>query len=84
MEKRLREKQSSNQPNLGSISVVSCQQITGLGSSLERHFGNLEEKRLCEIRTEPRQGSAQVSILMSANMLYKEKGRPVPGQAKFL
>jgi hypothetical protein len=24
---------------------VSGQQITGLGSSLERHFGNLEEKR---------------------------------------
>jgi hypothetical protein len=23
---------------------VSGQQITGLGSSLERHFGNLEEK----------------------------------------
>jgi hypothetical protein len=27
------------------VSVVSSQQITGLGSSLERHFGNLEEKR---------------------------------------
>jgi hypothetical protein len=25
--------------------VVSSQQITGLGSSLERHFGNLEEKK---------------------------------------
>ena len=25
--------------------VVSGQQITGLGFSLERHFGNLEEKR---------------------------------------
>ena len=25
--------------------VVSGQQITGLGLSLERHFGNLEEKR---------------------------------------
>jgi hypothetical protein len=24
---------------------VSSQQITGLGSSLERHFGNLEEKK---------------------------------------
>jgi hypothetical protein len=27
------------------ISVVSGQQITDLGSSLERHFGNLEEKK---------------------------------------
>jgi hypothetical protein len=39
--------------------VVSGQQITDLGSSLERHFGNLEEKKgwagLCEIRKEPRQ-----------------------------
>jgi hypothetical protein len=40
--------------------------------------------RLREIRKEPRQGSAQGSILMSANTLYKEKGRPIPGQAKFL
>ena len=28
-----------------TIHVVSGQQIIGLGSSLERHFGNLEEKR---------------------------------------
>jgi hypothetical protein len=27
------------------LSVVSGQQLTCLGSSLERHFGNLEKKR---------------------------------------
>jgi hypothetical protein len=54
-----------------------------LGSSLERHFGNLEEKKGWGARD--KEGtktklSAQGSILMSANMLYKEKGKPVPGQ----
>ena len=37
--------------------------------------------RLRKIRMEPRQGSAQGLILKSANTLYKEEGRPVPGQA---
>ena len=33
---------------------------------------------------ESRQYSDQDSTLMSANMLYKEEGRPIPSQAKFL
>ena len=53
----------------------------------KRHFGNLEEKRGWAARD--KEGtktklSAQGSILISANTLYKEKGKPVPGQAKFL
>jgi hypothetical protein len=39
--------------------------------------------RQLKIRTEPRQGSAQGSILMSANMLYKEEGRPISRHVKF-
>jgi hypothetical protein len=34
-----------SQPCVGLPNVVSGQQITGLGSSLERHFKNLEEKK---------------------------------------
>jgi hypothetical protein len=42
--KQITEKQKrGKERNL--YTVVSGQQITGLGSSLERHFGNLEEKR---------------------------------------
>ena len=71
------------------MDVVSGQQITGLGSSLERHFGNLEEKKgwaAGDKEGTKTELSAQGSILMSANIKckYKEKGKPVPGQAKFL
>jgi hypothetical protein len=50
-----------------------------LGSSLKRHFGNLEEKRgwagLREIRKEPRQSSLlKVQFLLFWHSVIKEGG----------
>jgi hypothetical protein len=41
------------------------------------------ESRCVEREMEPRQYSDQGSTLMPLNTLYKGKGRPIPGHAKF-
>ena len=61
-----------------SIVVVSGQQIIGLGSSLERHFGNLEEKKGWVARD--KEGtktklSAQGSIFTILALRYEGRGR---------
>jgi hypothetical protein len=42
------------------------------------------ESRWVEKEMDPRQYFDQGLTLMSANTLYKEEGRPIPSQAKFL
>jgi hypothetical protein len=57
---------------------VPGQQITGLGSSLERHFGNLEEKRGWAARDEEgtkTKVSAQGSIFTIPALRYEGRGR---------
>jgi hypothetical protein len=56
---------------------VSSQQITGFGSSLERHFGNLEEKRGWAVRDKEgtkTKVSAQGSIFTIPALSYEGRG----------
>jgi hypothetical protein len=63
---------------------VSGQQITGLDSSLERHFGSLEEKKGWAARD--KEGtktklSAQGSIFTIPALSYEGRGRdPIPAK----
>jgi hypothetical protein len=63
---------------------VSGQQITGLGSSLERHFGNLEEKRGWVARDKEgtkTKVSVQGSIFTIPALRYEGRGRgPIPAK----
>jgi hypothetical protein len=63
---------------------VSGQQITGLSSSLERHFGNLEEKRDWAERDKEEtktKVSAQGSNFTIPVLRYEGRGRgPIPAK----
>ena len=63
-----------------------CKVLARAIVQLKEGILELEEKRESRGREimESRQYSDQDSTLMSANMLYKEEGRPIPSQAKFL
>jgi hypothetical protein len=63
-----------------------CKVLARAIVQLKEGILELEEKRESGGREimESRQYSDQDSTLMSANMLYKEEGRPIPSQAKFL
>jgi hypothetical protein len=71
-----------SQSRVGSPNVVSGQQITGLDSSLERHFGNLEKKRGWAMRDKEgtkTKVSAQGSIFTIPALPYEGRGRgPIP------
>ena len=66
------------------LCVVSGQQITGLGSSLKRHFGNLEEKRGWAVRDKEgtkTKVSAQGSIFTIPALSFEGRGRgPIPAK----
>jgi hypothetical protein len=72
-----------SQSCVGSPNVVSGQQITGLGSSLERHFGNLEEKRGWAARDKEgtkTKVSAQGSIFTIAALNSRRGRGPIPAK----
>ena len=68
-------------PLVGAGLQLSC-----LGSSLGciLELKEKRESRWVEKEMDPRQYFDQGLTLMSANTLYKEEGRPIPSQAKFL
>ena len=61
--------------------VVSGQQITGLGSSLERHFGNVEEKKGWAVRD--KEGTKTRSLLKVQFLLFRHSVMKEGGGARF-
>jgi hypothetical protein len=61
--------------------VVSGQQITGLGSSLERHFGNVEEKKGWAVRD--KEGTKTSSLLKVQFLLFRHSVMKEGGGARF-
>jgi hypothetical protein len=68
-------------PLVGAGLQLSC-----LGSSLGCILELKEKRKSRWVKREMESSlySDQNSTLMSANMLYKEEGRPIPSHAKFL
>ena len=71
-------------PQVGPQFVGASLQFLCLGSSLGCILELKEKRESRQVKREMESRLYSDSTLMLANTLYKEEGRPIPSQAKFL